>query len=424
MNDWQVEQNEIRGRIQRLFLFLLFGYLLMGAGTMWWGILRGDEILAREDNPRTVEAELRIQRGRIFDAFGVVLAENEGTPERQSRLYAAPEAAPVVGYYSLRYGTSGVEAVLDSVLRGEVDDPQMEWMRDLLHTAQVGEDVRLSLDLQMQKRLTAVLGEETGAAIVLFLPRGRDDVAQVRGMVSTPSYDPNVLNDEFDLLTQAEDAPLLNRATQAQYQPGEILLPFLWTSALAQGVVDGEATPQTADLVAVWDEAGLTAVWADWGFLSAPNFVLPVAEPDVAFGDVDDLDEAVRGEGALLVTPLQVALATAALVQDGHFPQIRLVTAVGQPDDWRSYDVETPAAQQPITQNAAENGMRIFFLDYLDPAGFYTTSVPSGANKYNHWVIHLSPPDTPQFLLVALIENEQEQDSFPELQTLLSKFEN
>jgi peptidoglycan glycosyltransferase len=93
--------------------------MLVAVTLLYWAIMRAPALADRTDNPRLVEAELRIRRGRVLDANGVVLAETIGPQEDPLRYYPVPAIGPAVGYYSFRHGTSGIEQGYDDVLRGE-----------------------------------------------------------------------------------------------------------------------------------------------------------------------------------------------------------------------------------------------------------------------------------------------------------------
>ena len=111
-------QNQLH-KMQRA---ILLGFLAIALSLVFWAVVRSEAILARDDNPRLVEAELRIQRGRILDRNGTVLAETIGEPDALIRSYPFPTIGPAVGYYSFRHGTAGIEAGFEAVLRGEDDE--------------------------------------------------------------------------------------------------------------------------------------------------------------------------------------------------------------------------------------------------------------------------------------------------------------
>ncbi|MFZ0548582.1 MAG: penicillin-binding transpeptidase domain-containing protein, partial [Candidatus Promineifilaceae bacterium] len=238
-----LEQTDTRNRIQQLTAVILGAFLLVGAGLVYWGVLDSSVILAREDNPRLVETELRIQRGTILSANQEILAETIGPQNDLRRYYPTADIGPAVGYYSFRHGTSGVEEGLDAVLRGDSDSFWENYFdHGVLHEPQNGRDVRLTLNARWQRASEVLLGEEKGAVLLLTLPDGA-----IRAMSSHPGFDPNLLDDQFDTLTADEDAPLVNRVTQGQYQPGRILQPMLLAYALNNGLVNLTAEFSGAD---------------------------------------------------------------------------------------------------------------------------------------------------------------------------------
>jgi len=63
--------------IQRLAQAILLGFTLIALSLLYWQVARAPELLARADNPRLVQAELRLRRGRLLDRTGEVLAYSE-----------------------------------------------------------------------------------------------------------------------------------------------------------------------------------------------------------------------------------------------------------------------------------------------------------------------------------------------------------
>ena len=166
-----------------------------------------------------------IQRGSILDRNDQVLAETVPQSETLARRYPFIAAAPIVGYYSINYGAAGVEEALDRVLRG----PRAA-VDQLLHRRQSGQSVRTTLDSSAQQILSDRL-TQPGAAVVLSLPDGA-----VTALASSPSFDPNALDQNWKTLSADPAAPLLNRATQGLYQPGAIFETLLLADAIERGL--------------------------------------------------------------------------------------------------------------------------------------------------------------------------------------------
>lgn len=418
-------------RLQQLLTAVLIGYLLVASSLVYWSVLRAQTILARDDNPRLVEAELRIQRGAIFDRNQTVLAETVGPPELPIRHYPIAAIGPAVGYYSFRHGAAGVEEGYNTILRG---DPTNFWQQVILqnlHQPQTGQDISLSLDARLQQIADALLGDRQGAMLLLDVQTG-----EIVAMASHPTYDPNRLDEAFDILTAAENAPLLNRAAQGQYQPGSLLQPFLLAAALEQGLirldevvadanrpvtVNGQTLqcatsppdPATwADVLAfrcpgpmqaLAGEMGvddLNQVFADFGLTAVPNLPLNTETPPAQ--PLADLALAAIGQENLVLTPLQLALAWGALAGDGRVVAPRLVTAVWDANGNRQ-PIAAPAANNPvITADTAHTIRQALMTNGRVEFSDLVLSGPGG--NTNSWYVGLTPDANPRYLAVVVLE--------------------
>jgi penicillin-binding protein A len=429
--------------IQRLLAVILAAFALVGSTLVFWSAGAGPSILQREDNPRLVEAALRIQRGQILDANREPLAYTSGPANRLRRIYPIANIGPAVGYYSFRHGTTGIEQGYDAVLRGESDDYWFHFRRRLLHEPQVGRDVRLTLHARRQGAADTVLGDHPGALILLALPDGSSGAsdALIVAMASHPGYDPNQLDERFEALLADGRAPLLNRVTQGRYQPGLVLQPFLLATAVDRNVVQpGDLVPNAGDLVrfnqstvscttpppdpATWRDvlqnacpapmlslvselgAGyLQATLQNFGLLAVPDLSLPMAAPPERV--IDDLLLAAVGQDVLTVTPLQISLALAALANEGVLPRPRLVTAVQDVDGrWQAQPPKAPVG--PAVSPGAARAIRDAFTRHDDLLEFATLVLAGPEASTNAWYLALAPAISPRYAVVVVIENSQD----------------
>ncbi len=271
-------------------------------------------------------------------------------------------------------GKRGIEAFYESKLRGqlglnhvEVDSRGTE-LRVLDRQYPVGgEDVFLTIDLALQKAAFEALGNQNGALVALDPNDG-----SVLAFVSKPGYDPSLFVRGFDEFTwrqirDSADRPLVNRASDGVYPPGSTLKPFIAIAGLEENV----RTPEWS----MWDPGffslpGSQYKFRDWkkgghgevnmhkaivesvdtyfyklaheleiekihkyldqfGFGSKTGIDLPREATGIApskewkrrrFGipwyPGDTISVGI-GQGYNLVTPLQLAVATAALA-NGH----------------------------------------------------------------------------------------------------------
>lgn len=413
---------------------ILLGFLAVALSLAFWSVVRGDAILVRDDNPRLVEAELRIQRGQILDRNGTVLAHTVGQPDALIRTYPFATIGPAVGYYSFRHGTAGIEAGYDAVLRGDEATFTAVFNQQLLHEPQIGRDVQLTLDAELQTTAEALFGSTQGALVLLDTVTG-----DILAMVSHPGYNPNRLDENFDELVADETAPLLNRAVQGQYQPGLVLQPFILAAAqdadriqLDGAVLNANRpVPVNGEVKRCQTTPPDDATWADvlihrcpgpmqdladrlglatlddiflrFGFATPPDLPLNTEVPEQE--PLADPLLAGIGQDNLTVSPLQVALALASLANDGRLPTPRLVTAVAdttgsmqaQPTASRVGDAVTSRAARDIRQLLNEDGTPSFSVSAL-----------SGPESRNGWYLALTPTETLQYAIVVVVEDSED----------------
>lgn len=399
-------------RLNKLLIILLLWFGFVSLSLVFWGVIRRDTLLAREDNPRTVEAALRIQRGRILDKDGVVLAETAVLPPtsvtplggRTERIYPIPHIGPAVGYYSFRYGTSGIEEGLDGLLSGRPPDAWQAAQAQWWHTPQVGHDVRLTIDAVWQTAVAPLLDDHQGALLIMAHQTG-----EIRVMASQPSYDPNQLDDTFEQMLEDEHAPLLNRVLQGQYQPGLALQPLLvgvalereWVQ-LQQPFVSNQLHPELANLITIVSLPELEGVFASWDLRTLPMFPLntelPPAEP------LTELNRALVGQDTLLLTPLQMGMLWGAVARNGRLLTPQLVSAIQQPDGSWQNNPFVVNQSVPIEPFLFDSQTALQLRQQLpQQAGVheYATLVLAGPNEsQNAWYIGFD--DT--YLVVVVLE--------------------
>ncbi|MFD1071163.1 penicillin-binding protein 2 [Luteimonas composti] len=140
-------------------------------------------------------------------------------------------------------GRTGLERAYDEQLRGRVGYEQVETnvegralRRIGMVPAQAGADLRLGIDLDLQRAMVAAFGEQEGSAIAID-PRS----GEILAMVSLPAFDPNLFvngisNTDYQRLMNAPSRPLYNRLVLGGVAPGSTLKPLLALAGLDSGV--------------------------------------------------------------------------------------------------------------------------------------------------------------------------------------------
>ncbi len=146
-------------------------------------------------------------------------------------------------------GKVGVEKFYEAMLHGKVGYQEVEVnsrgriIRTLREQPAIsGDDLYLSLDLGLQLKAQEVFGENRGAVVVMD-PR----TGALLAFYSNPSYDPNLFvhgirGKDYRMLLNSPDRPLVNRMTQGVYPPASTIKPLLAVLGLETGVVTEQTT--------------------------------------------------------------------------------------------------------------------------------------------------------------------------------------
>jgi peptidoglycan glycosyltransferase len=326
------------------------------------------------------------QRGQI-SAGGQLLAYSVSTNGRFRflRVYPNPLTyAPITGFYSLSYSSTGLERAEDSVLNGSDERLFARRLADFFTGRDPrGGNVATTIKPQVQQAAWDAMahgcngGPCKGAVVALEPSTGK-----ILALVSAPSYDPNLLSshdvDEqskaWQDLRDNPEAPMVNRAISETYPPGSTFKVITTAAALQAGATeDDQLTAQptitlpestatlanfggtpcgggpTASLREAFARSCNTAfvqlglkTGADalrstaraFGLDTPPDPIpLQVAESTVgAIPDAAALGISSIGQKDVALTPLQNALVAATIANEGVTMQPYLVDSLQGPD--------------------------------------------------------------------------------------------
>lgn len=369
-------------------------------------------------------------------------------------------------------GKAGVERAYESVLRGTDGRLRMEVdalgrpLRALGRMPAVpGRSIALSIDLDLQKAAYdgLVAGGHNAGAVVAMDPRN----GQVLAMAGVPSYDPNlfaigITPAAWQALTTNRLHPLLNRATSTAYEPGSVFKVVTATAALEEGIVSRNSVFYAPGYFRLgrWVFADLRA-WGQVSFITgivnSINVVFytlgyrlggerlaryakllglgartGVDLPEDAAGTVpspstkqqlvgepwypgDSVNMSI-GQGAVTVTPLQVARMMSAIANGGRLlqPQVLLMTYGRDGTVQRTAPVvqrRIPLAASTLAtlheglRAVVERGTgRAAALRGIPIAG-KTGSAENPRGKPHAWFAGYAPAGAPHIVVVAFIEH-------------------
>lgn len=224
--------------------------LLLGNATITQ-VFTADGLRTDPRNQRVLLDEYSRQRGQIT-AGGQLLAYSVATEGRFRFLRVYPNAlayAPVTGFYSLQYSSSGLERAEDTILNGSDERLFGRRLADFFTGRDPrGGNVATTINPQVQQAAWDAMAEGCDGPCKGSVVALEPSTGKILAMVSSPSFDPNELaTHDVDEQTQAwqrlrdnPDNPLVNRAISETYPPGSTFKVITTAAALQAG-----ATPDT-----------------------------------------------------------------------------------------------------------------------------------------------------------------------------------
>lgn len=371
-------------------VLVLFGLLIANANYVQ--VLHADALRNDPSNLRTLLDEYQRQRGEIVvDGKAIATSIETSDRLRYLRQYpGGPAYAQLTGYFSL-FRTSdgknvetGLEAAEDPILSGTDSRLFTSRLSDLFTGRDPkGGSVVLTLNAKAQQAGYAAMAKQRGAVVALDPSTGA-----ILAMVSTPSFDPNLLASHDSSKVAAADAklqkdpsqPLLNRAINQRYPPGSVFKVIDAAAALSTGnyhpnssIPAPDALPLStstppvtskslhnfgdescnggapdtllhaltiscntafAQLSYTLGEGAIRQQAAAFG-INDQGFSMPLQVSPSTVGSIADepgLKLTAIGQNNVTITPLQGAMIAAAVANHGTLMQPYLVKEVRAPD--------------------------------------------------------------------------------------------
>jgi peptidoglycan glycosyltransferase len=356
-------------------------------------VFTADGLRADPRNQRVLLDEYSRQRGQIT-AGGQLMAYSVATDSRFRflRVYPNPAVyAPVTGFYSLRYSSSGLERAEDPLLNGSDERLFGRRLADFFTGRDPrGGNVDTTINPRVQQAAWDAMqqgcnGPCKGAVVALEPSTGK-----ILAMVSSPSYDPNLLASHdpdaqakaWQQLRDDPNNPLINRAISETYPPGSTFKVITTAAALAAGATDTEQLTSAARIAL----PNSTATLENYGGTPCgPQATVPLSEAfakscNTAFVQLGmhtgtdalrSMAQAFGLDSAPSPIPLQVAESTVGAIPDAAALGM---SSIGQKDV-----ALTPLENAEVAATIANGGvtMRPYLVDSLkgpDLTNISTTS--------------------------------------------------
>lgn len=412
-----------------------------------------EELIQNSYNRRLWEQEAKVIRGSIYDRNGKVLADTQVENGVKKRIYEGGEAiGPLIGYSDEVLGRAGLESILNGELLGIAEqDPVTLLRKKILGVGERGNDIRLTLDLNLQKTAYNLFQGRPGALVALDPQTG-----QILALVSSPGYDPSTIKQDWDAVSKDEDKPLLNRATQGLYPPGSVFKVVTLAAALTYNPkvetetfytpgyikVDGNII-KDADYLkpgnytlssafryssnTVFIQIGqeietekMIAMAESFGFNRQEKSDIPIAQstfpkPSIVKKDVE-MAEAFIGQGKILATPLQMARVAAIIANRGREISPYIVKETVSPLGVVKAREPSASSNQVISEDVADKIKELMVevvkngtgtsaaIKGIEVAG-KTGSAENPHGKAHAWFIGFAPAQNPQIAVAVIVEN-------------------
>ena len=453
--------------LRRVSTIVLLMFITLFVSTSIISVFQVDNLRVDDRNTRTIYESYSAERGPIL-VGGVAIAESVPSSDQYKfqRVYAAPQLyAPVTGYYTLNQGNAGLEGAMNDVLTGKAND-QFLGQLEAITTGKDprGAAVALTVDPAVQQVAFDALGANTGAVVAIEPSTGK-----ILAMVSKTSYDPNALAvhnsqsviDTYNALIADPAEPLFNRAIGGDlYAPGSVFKLVVASAALDSGrftaasefpnppslqlpqssntisnAADGNCGGEASVSIANALRLSCNIPFAQLGGALGADTIADYSEA-FGFGQELDIPQAVTpsdfprdinepqlylssfGQASVRVTPLQVAMVSAAIAKGGKLMKPGLVESVTAPDLSPISEFDPTVFSTPISEstasimtglmvsNVASGAASNARIQGVDVAGKTGTAQNDGAAN-TLWFTGFAPANNPRVAIAVVIENGQ-----------------
>lgn len=454
--------------IRRVGIGLVALVLILVAQLTYLTIVDANNLKRNPHNVRALLANANHPRGPIVTADGTVVAQSakvsDGTVFKYLRQYPTKDLfSQTVGYQSFVFGSTGVEKTYNDALLGRETRISLNNIPDVFSGKQTTGTVVLSMRADAQRAARAALGNQRGSVVLLDVKTGG-----IVAMYSNPSFDANpfVSHDNkiaqafFTAVQQNPDHPALPRAYRERFPPGSSFKTVTASVALEDGVATPDTNfavrtqiplPQSSNTLKNFsnESCGGTLVdsfrqscnttFGQLGLQLGDQFVPGMAKfgigqsppIDVSPGAIPSVGPpagsfasnqpqfalAGIGQGAVAVTPLQMALVADGIANGGVIMQPHVASEIRDANDkvirrvgatpWMT--ATTPQVANAVTQmmiQVVKNGTGTAAqIQGVTVAG-KTGTAQSGLNQNPHaWFVAFAPAEAPRFAVAVIVEH-------------------
>lgn len=428
-------------------------------------VVAADSLAGDPRNVRSVYDSYKTQRGAILvDGEPIAISEKSDDRFHYLRNYKSEMYSAVTGFFSFYQGATGLESKMNSYLTGKNSTQFFEQVNALLSGNPVtGASIELTIDPVVQKAAWDAMGNLKGAVVAIDPKTGN-----ILAMVSKPGFDANQLavhdgtvsGTNYANLLADKNSPLVNKAISGSlYAPGSVFKILVASAAIesgkytpestlpnpvkfklpgtntyvqnsGEGKCGGKATVSIADAL----RFSCNVPFAQLGIALGQDAIRAQAEK-FGFGDAieiplrstasvypKNMDDAQVGLSSFgqfddRVTPLQIAMISAAIANNGTLMKPNLIENVVSANLSSLYAPTPQVYGTPVSSTTA-NLVRDMMIDAVargvssnakidgvSVAGKTGTAQNAKGEPYTLWFTGFAPADNPRVAIAVVIED-------------------
>ncbi len=393
-----------------------------------------------------------------------------------------------------RVGKSGIEKFYEEILHGEkgkivqIINANGKILNEIEEkSVKKGEDIYLTIDLELQKSVENVIKDNYGTGIIVDIKNG-----EILACASNPSFNPNIFSSnisEKEWQSLNEKRAFFNIAIQGSYPPGSTFKPLISLFALNNNIIDletrflcsgslnvkgmegkyrcwvypsshgwlklREALKYSCDIFfyqlarecnienllkfatnfgGLANKTGIDLPYEESGFLGNPSWKKKYVGDEWFEGDSMNLGV---GQGYILVTPIQMANLYCKIANDGKTvnPHFLMKTEKGETFHSLNPIVKKNLVAQNIKyteilkeylKGVTEPGGTAYGLEVNGIKVAAKTGTAEGPKGEHLWLISIFPADNPQIVALIMFENSKMKyasELTPYLRKILTTYE-
>lgn len=467
----------VSNSIKQVMVVFIFCFVALISYIAYFQVFSAPNIAEGQGNQRLWARRNEVLRGTIYDKNkNPLTTSTRADALTQKRTYTNGDLyVHALGYVDPRFGLTGLEASYDNELTtynkitnnllNLTKDFSTDKLKEMFQNRKededkIGNSIITTLDPTLQKIAYDALGNNRGAVVALNPKTG-----EVLAMVSKPTYNPNDLESSMKAANEgtADSSPLINRATSGLYPPGSTFKTITLTSALEnmQGVtnrtfndtgkiifngtqslsndngeVNGNINLKDAfrlssnfvfgTLAMELGNDKLKATAEKYGFnttIESDGFKITQSQfPTLTKAEVGSIAQTGIGQSRILATPMQMALVTSAIANDGKMMEPRLVNQIIDKDGNIIKTIDSKVSKQVISATNADiikDYMKNLVDSRVDSSWSYFQgteaagktgtadhNLANGQSATPHsWFIGFAPANNPKIAVAVIVEN-------------------